>query len=289
MTTAFSDPGTHPVAAVVVHFHAELDELEPRLWSMTDRELAHVLPALTRLRHRIAALELAAAHRPTPSTWAPRSEPPTRVRTGPTPPARPGRGEAAPEARCRSRPARDHPHRDDRRHPRRRPGSGDREGGRGAAGDAGRSRNRAGPARRRARRPPAGHPGQAHPRGGRPRRGRGARSGRLSNARKSAPWRTAGSPSPTTGTGSATAGSPFPSPVGAMLRKAVLGVRRPQAPPASGHPRRAGARVLRVRRAIPDRSPPAGWRCQRDRRGEDDAWSHCWVTASSPPRWTPGT
>ena len=62
MTTAFSDPGTHPVAAVVAHFHGELDELDPRLWSMTESELAQVLPALTRLRHRIAALELAAAH-----------------------------------------------------------------------------------------------------------------------------------------------------------------------------------------------------------------------------------
>ena len=62
MTTAFSDSGTHPVAAVVAHFHADLDDLDPLLWSMTDRELAQVLPALTRLRHRIAALELATAH-----------------------------------------------------------------------------------------------------------------------------------------------------------------------------------------------------------------------------------
>ena len=62
MTTAFSDPGTHPVTAVVARFHAELDDLDPRLWSMTDRELAHVLPALTRLRQRITGLELAAAH-----------------------------------------------------------------------------------------------------------------------------------------------------------------------------------------------------------------------------------
>jgi len=62
MTTAFSDPGTHPVSSVVAHFHDELDDLDPRLWSMTDRGLAHVLPALTRLRHRITALELAAAH-----------------------------------------------------------------------------------------------------------------------------------------------------------------------------------------------------------------------------------
>ena len=62
MTTAFSDPGTHPVSSVVAHFHDELDDLDPRLWSMTDRDLAHVLPALTRLRHRITALELAAAH-----------------------------------------------------------------------------------------------------------------------------------------------------------------------------------------------------------------------------------
>jgi hypothetical protein len=29
--------------------------LDPRLWSMSDRELAQVLPSLTRLRHRIAA------------------------------------------------------------------------------------------------------------------------------------------------------------------------------------------------------------------------------------------
>ena len=62
MTTAFSDPGTHPVAAFVTQSHADLDDLDPRLWSMTDRELAQVLPALTRLRQRIAALELAAAH-----------------------------------------------------------------------------------------------------------------------------------------------------------------------------------------------------------------------------------
>ena len=62
MTTAFSDPGTHPVSSVVAHFHDELDDLDPRLWSMTDRDLAHVLPALTRLRHRITALDLAAAH-----------------------------------------------------------------------------------------------------------------------------------------------------------------------------------------------------------------------------------
>ena len=62
MTTAFCDPGTHPVAAVVGRFHDELDVLDPRLWSMSDTELAHVLPTLTRLRHRISALELAAAH-----------------------------------------------------------------------------------------------------------------------------------------------------------------------------------------------------------------------------------
>ena len=62
MTTVFSDPGTHPVAAVVAHFHGDLDDLDPQLWSMSDRELAQVLPALTRLRQRIAALELAAAH-----------------------------------------------------------------------------------------------------------------------------------------------------------------------------------------------------------------------------------
>ena len=65
----------------------------------------------------------------------------------------------------------------------------------------------------------------------------------LSNARKSGLWRTAGSRSPMTGTGS-------PRPVHRPLagrrdaQEGGPGVRRPQAPPALRDPGRAGSRVL---------------------------------------------
>ena len=46
-----------------MRFHADLDELgDPRLWSISDADVARVLPELTRLAQRVAALELAAAH-----------------------------------------------------------------------------------------------------------------------------------------------------------------------------------------------------------------------------------
>ncbi len=63
MATVFDEGETHPVAAVVARSHADLDDLgEPRLWSMTDTELAAALPEITRLANRINALELTAAH-----------------------------------------------------------------------------------------------------------------------------------------------------------------------------------------------------------------------------------
>ena len=63
MATVFGEPEAHPVAALVTRCHADLDQLgDPRLWSITDADLARVLPELTRLAQRVAALELAAAH-----------------------------------------------------------------------------------------------------------------------------------------------------------------------------------------------------------------------------------
>ena len=63
LATVFGEPEAHPVAALVTRFHADLDELEdPRLWSLSDADLARVLPELTRLAQRVVALELAAAH-----------------------------------------------------------------------------------------------------------------------------------------------------------------------------------------------------------------------------------
>jgi hypothetical protein len=62
MTTAFSDPGTHPIVALVTRIHDDLDHLDATFWSMSERDLAATLPALTRLRQRINSLELSAAH-----------------------------------------------------------------------------------------------------------------------------------------------------------------------------------------------------------------------------------
>ena len=63
MATVFGEPEAHPVAALVTRFHADLDDLEnPRLWSMSDSDLARLLPELTRLAERVAALELARHH-----------------------------------------------------------------------------------------------------------------------------------------------------------------------------------------------------------------------------------
>ena len=106
MTTAFSDPGPTRSAAVVARFHDELDDLDPRLWSMTDRELAHVLPALTRLRHRITALELAAAHQAdTVGLGTEVGAADTGALLGQHHPADQGGSEAAAEARRCSRPS----------------------------------------------------------------------------------------------------------------------------------------------------------------------------------------
>jgi hypothetical protein len=62
MTTAISDTGTHPVTALVARVHDELDHLEATYWSMSEKDLAATLPALTRLRQRVTAVELGVAH-----------------------------------------------------------------------------------------------------------------------------------------------------------------------------------------------------------------------------------
>jgi hypothetical protein len=59
MATVFGEPEAHPVAALVVRIHADLDELrDPRLWSMSEGELADALASVTALRHRLTELEL---------------------------------------------------------------------------------------------------------------------------------------------------------------------------------------------------------------------------------------
>ena len=59
MTTVFSEPEGHPIAAAVVRVHAELDDLaEVTGWSLTGPELAHTLTTIAALRHRVAELEL---------------------------------------------------------------------------------------------------------------------------------------------------------------------------------------------------------------------------------------
>ncbi len=63
MATVFGEPEAHPVAALVARFHADLDQLgDPRLWSISDTELADTLASVTTLRHRLTELELRVAH-----------------------------------------------------------------------------------------------------------------------------------------------------------------------------------------------------------------------------------
>src|SRR4029079_6606627 len=63
MATVFGEPEAHPVAALVARFHADPDQLgDPRLWSMTERELAETLAAVAALRHRFTELELRVAN-----------------------------------------------------------------------------------------------------------------------------------------------------------------------------------------------------------------------------------
>jgi hypothetical protein len=111
-------------------------------------------------------------------------------------------------------------------------------------------------------RPRPGRAAPARPARPRSRRPRDRRSPELrpSNGRKPSPRKPAGSASPTTDTASATAGSPSPPPSGAMLKQAVLGLRRPETPPPLRHPPRARARVLRVRHPLPHRPAPPGRR-----------------------------
>ena len=62
MATVFDEPEAHPVAALVARFHADLDELgDPRLWSMSQTELADTLASVAALRHRLTELELRVA------------------------------------------------------------------------------------------------------------------------------------------------------------------------------------------------------------------------------------
>ncbi len=59
----FGEGEGHPVAALLARFHADLDGLgDPRLWSMSDTELADTLASVTALRHRLTELELRVAH-----------------------------------------------------------------------------------------------------------------------------------------------------------------------------------------------------------------------------------
>ena len=63
MATVFGEPEGHPVAALVARFHADLDQLgDPRLWSMSEHELAETLTAVAALRHRFTELELRVAN-----------------------------------------------------------------------------------------------------------------------------------------------------------------------------------------------------------------------------------
>ena len=59
IATVFGEPEAHPVAAAVARIHTELDQLgDPRLWSITDTELADTLASVSGLRHRLGELEL---------------------------------------------------------------------------------------------------------------------------------------------------------------------------------------------------------------------------------------
>src|SRR4029079_95627 len=63
MATVFGEPEAHPVAALVARFHADLDQLgDPRLWSISDTELAETLASVAALRHRLTELELRAVN-----------------------------------------------------------------------------------------------------------------------------------------------------------------------------------------------------------------------------------
>src|SRR4029079_13568998 len=62
MATVFGEPQAHPVAALVARLHADLEQLgDPRLWTMSEHELAETLAAVAALRHRFTELELRVA------------------------------------------------------------------------------------------------------------------------------------------------------------------------------------------------------------------------------------
>ena len=62
MATVFGEPEAHPVASLVARVHADLDQLgDPRLWSMSQTELAETLASVAALRHRFTELELRVA------------------------------------------------------------------------------------------------------------------------------------------------------------------------------------------------------------------------------------
>ncbi|MGI9155767.1 MAG: HNH endonuclease signature motif containing protein, partial [Marmoricola sp.] len=63
MSTAQIEYGGHPVSAAAARMHAELDALvDAGVWTMSPATLAKTLPGLTRLRARVAELELRVAH-----------------------------------------------------------------------------------------------------------------------------------------------------------------------------------------------------------------------------------
>ena len=202
--------------ALVARFHADLDQLgDPRLWSISDTELADTLASVAALRHRLTELELRVAHHAdrldlganhgaadTAAWWANQTRQTKRDAkrrlelanaAGPRPRAGPGR--------------------DGRRPGLRGPGRGDRQG------------------RRRA-------PGRAPPRRRKPpdRPGRRARPGRAAPAR--APRPRSGRPRDrrrTRAQGPATPGSPRRGSLPVHHRR-----RRARAVPRPVHPPRPG-------------------------------------------------
>ena len=212
MATVFDDLTSHPVAAAVAAAETELDQVAGfGFASMTRTEIADTLAALHRLQARVAALELGilptaethevgaeAGATDTAAWWANQTQQPKRTAHHRVALAR------ALDHRPRAGPGRDG------RRPRLRGAGGcDRPGCRHAPGRAPPRRrgppDRAGIRARPGRAAPAGGP---DPRGRRPRDRRGPRTAAPSNARRRWPRKPAGSPSPTTATACATAGSP---------------------------------------------------------------------------------
>ncbi len=274
MATVFGEPEAHPVAALVARFHADLDQLgDPRLL-VDERDRARRHPRLGgRAAAPVTELELRVAHQADHlDLGAEAGAADTGSLVGQPPPGRPN---ATPSAAWSS-PTRwtTTTNRSGTRWPPARlrgTGRGDRQGRRRAAG-------RAPPRRRgppdRLRRPSTTRSRCAGSRTTSsrwsPPRSPKTTSSRPCNARKHSPRKRAGSPSPTTGTACATAGSPCPAPVGAMLKQAVLAINPPQAPAALRHPQGARARVLRVRHPLPHRPAPPGRRRRRHRGGHHD-------------------